>query len=221
MPPVQFVADGVFYSELSELLQRTLGVDGYAGVEVRVTPVRTEIIIRATRAQAVLGEKGRRIRELTLLVQQRFKFPEGNVELYAESIQNRGLSAIAQAESLRFKLLEGLAVRRACYGVMRYIMEAGAQGCELFVSGKSRGQRAQAMKFRDGLMVKSGYSTVVYIDEAIRHLALKQGVIGVKVTIMLPHDPTGKTGPSRPLSDVVKILEPKEETAVAPLTPHH
>ena len=186
-----------------------------------MTPVRTEIIIRATRAQAVLGEKGRRIRELTLLVQQRFKFPEGNVELYAESIQNRGLSAIAQAESLRFKLLEGLAVRRACYGVMRYIMEAGAQGCELFVSGKSRGQRAQAMKFRDGLMVKSGYSTVVYIDEAIRHLALKQGVIGVKVTIMLPHDPTGKTGPSRPLSDVVKILEPKAETAVAPVTPHH
>jgi hypothetical protein len=40
-----------------------------------VTPVRTEIIIRATRTQNVLGEKGRRIRELTLLVQQRFKFP--------------------------------------------------------------------------------------------------------------------------------------------------
>ena len=65
-------------------------------------------------------------------------FQEGNVELYAESIANRGLSAVAQAESLKFKLLGGLAVRRACYGVMRYIMEAGAQGCELFVSGKAR-----------------------------------------------------------------------------------
>ena len=29
--------------------------DGYAGVEVRVTPMRTEIIIRATRTQNVLG----------------------------------------------------------------------------------------------------------------------------------------------------------------------
>ncbi len=43
------------------------------------------------------------------------------------SVQNRALSAIAQAESLKFKLLGGLAVRRACYGVMRYVMENGAK----------------------------------------------------------------------------------------------
>ena len=58
------------------------------------------------------GTKGRRIRELTSVVQKRFKFPEGSVELYAEKVANRGLSAIAQAESLRYKLLGGLAVRR-------------------------------------------------------------------------------------------------------------
>ena len=58
------------------------------------------------------GEKGRRIRELTSVVQKRFKFPEGTVELYAEKVANRGLCAIAQAESLRYKLLGGLAVRR-------------------------------------------------------------------------------------------------------------
>ena len=59
-----------------------------------------------------LGEKGRRIRELTSMVQKRFKFPENSVELYAEKVNNRGLCAIAQAESLRYKLLGGLAVRR-------------------------------------------------------------------------------------------------------------
>lgn len=62
--------------------------------------------------QEVLGEKGRRIRELTALVQKRFKFAEGSVELYAEKVQARGLSAIAQCESLKYKLLGGLAVRR-------------------------------------------------------------------------------------------------------------
>lgn len=77
-----------------------------------MTPARTEIIIRATHTQDVLGEKGRRIRELTALVQKRFKFPENTVELYAEKVSNRGLSAIAQAESLKYKLLNGLAVRR-------------------------------------------------------------------------------------------------------------
>lgn len=45
-------------------------------------------------------------------MQKRFKFPENSVELYAEKVNNRGLCAIAQAESLRYKLLGGLAVRR-------------------------------------------------------------------------------------------------------------
>ncbi|KAI3931604.1 hypothetical protein MKW92_011206 [Papaver armeniacum] len=108
----KFVADGVFFAELNEVLTRELAEDGYSGVEVRVTPMRTEIIIRATRTQNVLGEKGRRIRELTSVVQKRFKFPENSVELYAEKVNNRGLCAIAQAESLRYKLLGGLAVRR-------------------------------------------------------------------------------------------------------------
>ena len=59
--------------------------------QVRVTPTRTEIIIMATRTQNVLGEKGRRIRELTSVVQKRFNFPEGTVELYAEKVSPRKL----------------------------------------------------------------------------------------------------------------------------------
>ena len=34
------------------------------------------------------------------------------LQLYAEKVATRGLCAIAQAESLRYKLLGGLAVRR-------------------------------------------------------------------------------------------------------------
>ena len=75
------MSEGVFHAELNEFFTRELAEDGYSGVEVRVTPTRTEIIIMATRTQSVLGEKGRRIRELTSVVQKRFKFPEGTVEV--------------------------------------------------------------------------------------------------------------------------------------------
>ncbi|KAF9398029.1 40S ribosomal protein S3 [Mortierella sp. AD011] len=171
----RFVADGVFYAELNEFFQRELAAEGYSGVEVRVTPARTEIIIRATQTQEILGVQGRRIRELTSLVQKRFKFPENTVELYAEKVSFRGLCAIAQCESLKYKLLNGVAVRRACYGVVRYIMESGAKGCE--------------------------------------------GVLGVKVKIMLPWDPQGKMGPKTPLPDMVTIMEPKEEAPIlAPIS---
>ncbi|CAL8996040.1 unnamed protein product [Prunus brigantina] len=207
----KFVADGVFFAELNEVLTRELAEDGYSGVEVRVTPVRTEIIIRATRTQNVLGEKGRRIRELTSIVQKRFKFPENSVELYAEKVNNRGLCAIAQAESLRYKLLGGLAVRRACYGVLRFVMESGAKGCEVIVSGKLRAQRAKSMKFKDGYMISSGQPVNEYIDSAVRHVLLRQGVLGIKVKIMLDWDPKGKQGPMTPLPDLVTIHSPKEE----------
>uniref|UniRef100_A0A2I2ZFP4 KH type-2 domain-containing protein n=1 Tax=Gorilla gorilla gorilla TaxID=9595 RepID=A0A2I2ZFP4_GORGO len=73
-----FVTDGIFKAELNEFLTRELAEDGYSGVEVRVTPTRTEIIILATRTQNIPGEKGRRIRELTAIVQKRFGFPEGS-----------------------------------------------------------------------------------------------------------------------------------------------
>merc|ERR1712023_415828 len=214
----KFVADGVFNAELNELLIRELAEDGYSGVEVRQTPARHEIIIRATRTQNVLGEKGRRIRELTAVVQKRFNFPQGSVELYAEKVLNRGLCAVAQAESLRYKLLGGLAVRRACYGVVRFVMESGALGCSVMVSGKIRGQRAKGMKFADGYMIAAGNPTREFIDTAVRHVLLRQGVLGIKVKIMLPHDPSGKNGPKTPLPDHVSIVEPKDD--VIPTTPY-
>ena len=206
----KFVADGVFYAELNELFTRELAEEGYSGVEVRVTPMRTEIIIRATKTQSVLGERGRRIRELTSVVQKRFNFNEGAVELYAERVANRGLCASAQCESLRYKLLGGLAVRRACYGVLRFIMESGAKGCEVIVSGKLRAQRAKAMKFNEGYMKRSGQAKTEYIDRATRHLNMRQGVLGIKVMIMLPYDPTGRLGGVRnPLPDQFIISAPK------------
>jgi len=207
----KFVADGVFYAELNEFLMRTLAEDGYAGVEVRVTPIRTEIIIRATRTREVLGDKGRRIRELTAVVQKRYGFPENSVELFAERVENRASCAMAQAESLRYKLLGGLAVRRACYGVVRFIMENGAKGCEVIISGKLRAQRAKAMKFKDGYLISTGEPKLHYINEAVRHVNMRQGMLGVKVKIMMAHDPEGRMGPKQVLPDNVIVHEPKEE----------
>ncbi|KAI3783305.1 hypothetical protein L1987_42383 [Smallanthus sonchifolius] len=142
----KFVADGVFFAELNEVLTRELAEDGYSGVEVR--------------------------------------FPENSVELYAERVNNRGLCAIAQAESLRYKLLGGLAIRWACYGVLRFVMENDEKGCEVIVSGKLRAQHAKSMKFKDGYMVSSGQPIKEYIDSAVRHVLLRQGVLGIKVEIM-------------------------------------
>ena len=69
-------------------------------------------------------------------------------------------------------------MRRACYGVLRFIMESGAKGCEVVVSGKLRGQRAKSMKFGEGLMIHSGNPVNDYVDKACRHVLLRQGEAG-------------------------------------------
>ena len=71
-------------------------------------------------------------------------------------------------------------------------MESGAKGCEIIISGKLRGQRAKAMKFVDGLMIHSGDPMNHYVQRAVKHVDLRQGVLGIKVKIMLNWDPTGK-----------------------------
>lgn len=208
----KLVADGVFYAELNEFFTRELAEEGYSGVEVRVTPTKTEIIIRATKVQDVVGENGRRINELTMLIEKRFKYKRGTIALYAERVHDRGLSAVAQAESMKFKLLNGLAIRRAAYGVVRYVMESGAKGCEVVISGKLRAARAKSMKFADGFLIHSGQPVNDFIETATRHVLLRQGVLGIKVKIM--KDPSRNTSGPKALPDAVTIIEPKEEEPV-------
>lgn len=64
-------------------------------------------------------------------------------------------------------------------------MESGARGAEVIVSGKIKGQRAKSMKFTDGLMIHSGDPVNSYIDKAVRHVLLPQGVSSFVLPISL------------------------------------
>jgi small subunit ribosomal protein S3e len=48
-----------------------------------------------------------------------------------------------------------------------------------------------------------------------RHVLLRQGVVGIKVKIMLDHDPKGRIGPKTPIPDTIIIKEPKEDENMA------
>ena len=77
----QFVNEGLFKAELDQMLWLMLADDGYSGCEVRHSSHRIECIIMVTRTQSILRDKGRRIRELTALVQKRFNFKKGQLEV--------------------------------------------------------------------------------------------------------------------------------------------
>ncbi|KAL3744555.1 hypothetical protein ACJRO7_013773 [Eucalyptus globulus] len=123
--------------------------------------------------------------------------------LIGERCSDRGATYFVAVKNSLLHILSHLLVspQVACYGVLRFVMESGAKGCEVIVCGKLRAQRAKSMKFKDGYMISSG----------------QPGVLGIKVKIMLDWDPKGKQGPMTPLPDLVTIHPPKEEEEFIPL----
>ena len=63
-------------------------------------------------------------------------------------------------------------------------------------------------------MIHSGQPAKDFIDNATRHVLLRQGVLGIKVKIMRGSDPEGKAGPQKSLPDSVTVIEPKEEQPI-------
>jgi small subunit ribosomal protein S3e len=222
MPPKKitikrkFVADGVFHAELNEFLTRTLGEEGYAGIEVRATSVATEIRVRCAKAKDMLntGKPNRKIKEIKSLLQKRYMYndTDNKLDLSIKPLAyERSLCAAAQAEALKIKLLMGTPVRNAANNVMGTVMRQGkAIGCEVRVSGKVRGQRAKAQKYVMGYQVSTGQPREDFIDKAIRHVELRQGMLGIQVKIMQAIE-IKQGNVTKVMPDHIKIIEPKEE----------
>ena len=159
-----------------------------------------------------------KVNELRQLIEQRFGFnrnPNQKFSLQLKRTFHRGIEAQEQAENLKRRLLMGTPARSAAMNVIRNMLNKGAKGCEVIISGKLRQQRAKSMKYKDGFMIHTGYPKKVFISSAVRHLELKQGIMGIKVKIMLPYNPDvnkGKGfGVGEPLPDVITFKEPKNE----------
>jgi small subunit ribosomal protein S3e len=173
----------------------------------------TEIRVISTRTKEIFDKNAKKIRELKSLVEKRYNFNEesNKVELSVKPALDKNLCAAAQCETLKYKLLGGAPVRMAANSVLGLVMRRGlAIGCEVMVSGKVRGQRAKAMKYKQGYLVSTGQPYKDFVQYAVRHVELRQGILGVKVKIMMDTDKVpGKSNKVMP--DKIKIHEPKDD----------
>ena len=210
----KFVADGVFQAELNEFLCRTLGLEGYAGIEVRATNNSTEIRVRVAKCKELIDKQVRKVKEIKSLIEKRYNFnsEDNKVDLAIKPLPyDKNLSAAANVETLKFKLLAGNPVRMAANNILGTVMRrGGAIGCEVTVAGKVRGQRAKAQKYTQGYQVSTGQPKYDFIDSATRNVELRQGVLGLKVKIM--QGTTIKVGnTTKVMPDFISITEPKED----------
>ncbi|TFH08119.1 MAG: 30S ribosomal protein S3 [Candidatus Thorarchaeota archaeon] len=200
---------------IDEFLAHELNAAGYGGVEIRKMPMKTEVVVHASRPGVVIGRRGAKIRELTYILENEFGIE--NVQVEVNEIENPWLDAAVMASRLARQLERGVRFRRMAYWILRRVMRAGAVGCEIIVKGKLSSRRARYQKFKQGIIAKTGEPADLFVDEADDRAILKPGVIGIKVRIMRPETKLPgiiKIKPPKPKKpeEIELIKKPDEET---------
>lgn len=199
-----FVEESVKKAEIDEFLRNEFERAGYGGVDITKTPLGTHIVIHTMRPGIVIGRGGETIRQLAEQLEEKFQLP--NPQISVAEIEIPELNAYVIGARVTSALKRGVHFRRAGFWALNRVMEAGALGAEIIISGKLRTDRSRYEKFRAGYLAKSGDAAMKYLRKAELHVQLKQGILGVKVRIMPP---------DAKFPDQVQIVEevPEEEAA--------
>lgn len=179
-----FISDSIKRTEIDEFLQKELERAGYGGVDISKTPLGTHMVIYAMRPGLVIGRGGRNIKELAEILEE--KFDVSNPQISVSEMEIPELNAYVVASRIASALQRGIHYRRAGYWALNRVMEAGALGAEIIISGKLRSRRGRYEKFKAGYLPKCGHPALKYMRKTEVHVPLKPGTLGVKVRIMPP-----------------------------------
>ena len=166
---------------LNNYLKVKIKDSGFSKVEVSKTPTGTRVVLYVTRPGIVIGRKGTGIRELTEKLETEFGLK--NPQLSVEEIKKPELSPKVMCNRMAAHLERGTAFRRATMWTIQQIMEGGAMGVEITISGKLRGDRSAFEKHRQGILPRAGHHADVIVSEDIAHVETAMGLIGVRIRI--------------------------------------
>lgn len=190
---------------LKEYVKDTTERSGFGGIDIQRTPMGTLVTLVAERPGMVIGHRGKTIKELTSVMEHRFKFDNPQIEVEEEKKPN--LNANIMAHKLAVALERGWHFRRAGHSTVRKIMGSGARGCQVVLAGKITGERHRTEKFKEGHIKYCGETALQTMEIGYAVAKKKLGTIGIKVMIMRP---------GAVLPDEIKILSQEEAKGIVP-----
>lgn len=201
-----FVAQRTREYYIRKYVEKTLGNVGISTISLKKIPLGEKIVIHTSRPSLIVGSRGANIRSLTKALKEKFNLENPQIEisevsnpfLNANIVAERIVSSLERFGSARFK---GVG-----HKMMENVINAGALGIEIIISGKIPGARAKSWRFYTGYLKKCG-DVALSVRVAKKSALLKSGIIGVKVAIMPP---------DIVLPDKIKLLEEPEQI-IAPI----
>ncbi|UCD04253.1 MAG: 30S ribosomal protein S3 [Candidatus Woesearchaeota archaeon] len=158
---------------------------GVGSISIEPTPLGERITLHAVRPGLVIGSGGKNIKDITQDLKTKFQLENPQIKVNEE--EKPFLSAKIVAETIASRLERfGISRFKATgYRALERIIESGAIGAEIRISGKVPSARARSWRFYAGYLKKCG-ETSRLVDSAVSLAKLKSGAVGIKVNIMPP-----------------------------------
>ncbi len=175
------IKDNYNMMQLRDYLRSKIKDAGFSNVDISKNPTGTRVTLHVTRPGIVIGRKGTGIKELTEILEKEFNLK--NPQIAVEEILKPELSPSVMCNRMASHLERGTAFRRATMWTMQQIMDNGAMGTQITISGKLRGDRSAFEKHSAGILPRAGHHADVIVSEDIVHVETAMGLIGVRIRI--------------------------------------
>jgi len=195
---------------LNEFLRKEIKDAGFSKVDITKTPTGTRVTLYVTRPGIVIGKKGFGIKALTQKLETDYGLK--NPQIAVEEIAKPELSPSVMCNRMGSHIERGTAFRRATMWTLQQIMDGGAMGVQITVSGKLRGDRSAFEKHTAGILPRSGYHAETIVEEDIAHVQTPMGLIGIRIRIARKD----KVIPEFEMKD--KPIKPKEDPKIVVTT---
>lgn len=164
---------------IREFLKKKPACQGASRFTIRRMSEKIEITIHTARPGLVIGKKGA---EIDALKQELHRMTGKEVWIEVEEIKRPDLDAKLVAEGIAKQLQRRIAFRRAMKKALQSVMDAGAVGVKVEVSGRLGGAEiARTEWYKEGRVPL--HTLRADIDYATARAETTYGTIGVKVWI--------------------------------------
>lgn len=165
---------------LKDYLREAIKEAGFSHAEISKTPTGTRVALHVTRPGLVIGRKGAGIKELT---DKLTEFGLKNPQISVVEIEKPELSPSVMCNRMAAHIERGTAFRRATMWTLQQIMDNGAMGVQITISGKLRGDRSSFEKHTAGILPRAGNTAGVIVNEDVVHVHTPMGLIGIRIRI--------------------------------------
>lgn len=170
---------------IKQFVKKMFGKGKVSRVKIEYTPVGEKIVVSTHKPGWIIGKRGEKISELTEVLKKKFKMENPHVDIEEITHPEFDAQLVADDIALTLERFGALKYKSASYRVLGKIKNSGALGAELRLSGKLPSDRARSWRFAFGYLKKTGDASKV-VDRAESVAYTKQGVVGIKVSILAP-----------------------------------